>query len=245
MTEQQQKQLNNITEKFFKQMEQTQTPKRNLTLGHLGCGTGKVAPFDQVFNNGVLVTPKDIEDGAPIDALVIWGGADISPSIYGHNVSSFTGAGPTMSPRDQLEVAGANASIKRSIPIVGICRGAQLVCGLAGGHLIQHVSNHGVSHPIDTIDGKTLISSSVHHQMMYPFDVKHDLIAWASKKRSTTYRLGDDSECEEMADHPEPEIVWFPEIKALAIQGHPEFHAYPEKDEFVQYCMDLVRKYVV
>jgi hypothetical protein len=230
---------------IFNQPEPMEAPKgpRIKTLGYLGYGTGHVSPFDQVFEQGQLVEPEHIDER--LDALVIWGGEDISPSIYNHAVSSYTGAFENLSRRDRIEVEASRRCIDLGIPLIGVCRGAQLLCALAGGYLIQHVSNHGVSHLIEDKAGHKVLSSSVHHQMMYPYDVEHELIAWASPRRSTTYIVGSDLQNEEMHEHEEPEIVWFPKIKGLAIQGHPEFHGRPLTDPFVQYCMELVRKYIV
>lgn len=215
-------------------------------LGHVGRGTGEHEPFDQVFPESQLVTAKQIEDGADIDCLVIWGGEDISPSLYGHKVSAATWADERLSQRDWIESSAIQECIRRDIPIIGVCRGAQLVCAMAGGSLIQHVENHGRSHHIDTFDGQSIVTSSVHHQMMFPFGVDHKLIAWAKEPRSRgCYIVGNDQSEPAMEDKPEPEIVWFPKIKALAIQGHPEFHADPENDPFVQYCMKLVRQFII
>jgi len=214
-------------------------------LGHVGRGTGEVAPFDQIYNKGLLVTPKAINDGADIDALVIWGGEDISPVLYGDSVSDMCYAEAHTSERDRLEVSAIFAAMARNIPIIGICRGAQLACALAGGRLIQHVDNHGRDHYLETNDGRKIRTSSVHHQMMYPFDVEHEMIAWSEEKRSKRYIIGNNESDPLMTDKCEPEIIWFPKIKALAIQGHPEFHSDPETDPFVQYCMELVRRYII
>lgn len=213
-------------------------------VGYLGYGTGAVDPFDQVFEQGKRVLVDDITTENALDALIIWGGEDISPGIYNHPVSSYTGAISTLSRRDNIEVDAARRCIELGIPLIGVCRGAQLLCALAGGHLIQHVNNHGISHLIATNDGRKIMSSSVHHQMMYPFGVEHELLAWAEPSRSTTYVVKADQQQDDMVDQKEPEIVWFPKIKGLAIQGHPEFHARPTTDPFVQYCMELTRKYI-
>jgi len=216
-----------------------------LTLGHVGMGTGEVEPFDQIYDNGMLVMPSDIRNGADIDALVIWGGEDISPSLYGDDVAYLCGADDRPSRRDVVETSACKEAIARGLPIIGVCRGAQLVCALAGGRLIQHVDNHGWDHNISTYEGRTILTSSVHHQMMYPYDVEHKLIAWSEEKRSRRYIIGNNVSDPAMEDKPEAEIVWFPKIKALAIQGHPEFHDNPENDPFVQYCMELVNKFII
>jgi anthranilate/para-aminobenzoate synthase component II len=219
--------------------------KTGLTLAHVGMGTGTHRPFDQIYPNSVMVKPEEIKDVKP-DALVIWGGADISPSIYGDSVADMCGASSHLSYRDKLEVDACKQAIDLGIPVIGVCRGAQLVCALSGGRLIQHVDSHaGGMHDIDTYDGKTVRTSSVHHQMMYPFDVDHTMIAWSSENRSKRYIIGTNENDPEMEGRVEPEIVWFPRTRSLGIQGHPEFHSHPDKDLFVQYCLGLVKTFII
>ena len=216
-----------------------------LTLGHVGMGTGDVEPFDQRYDTGMLVNAKAIQNGCDIDALVIWGGEDISPSIYGDMVSRYTHAPSVPSRRDRIEMDACMAAIDRGIPIIGVCRGAQLVCALAGGRLIQHVNGHSGSHMMETSEGDLIRTTSVHHQMMYPFDVECELLAWSETNRSDVYIIGNDQTDPSMENKCEPEVVWFPEIKALAIQGHPEFVSNPDTDPFVQYCMRMVDQYIL
>jgi GMP synthase-like glutamine amidotransferase len=220
-------------------------PTTELTLGYLGMGTGQHKPFNQVFPKAEMVDANDIETGCVIDALIIWGGADISPTLYDDRVAELCGAGADLSRRDYEEATACAAAIDRGIPIIGVCRGAQLACAIAGGRLLQHVDGHGRTHLMDTYDNLRMKTSSVHHQMMYPFDVEHKLLAWSTEKQSTRYIIGDNTSHPKMVDQKEPEIVWFPKIKALAIQGHPEFHGDPDNDPFVQYCMELTRKFIV
>lgn len=220
---------------------------RKLTLGYVRYGTGTHRPFDAVFPLAKEVSPADIYEGK-VDALVIWGGSDISPSLYGELPSVYTGASTTLSLRDKIEKEVCEAAITTGIPIIGVCRGAQLACALAGGKLIQHVDGHHEDHLIKTDDGQRMITSSVHHQMMYPWKVDHHLIAWASQPRSHKYYGGpattEITDLHKIDDKiVEPEIVFFPKIKALAIQGHPEFMA--TDSEFVKYCNGLVKKYLI
>lgn len=211
------------------------------TLAYVPYGTGQVRPFDAIFKDSFGVQLHNLVNLKNADALIIWGGADISPSIYGEEVSKMTGAGKQLSARDQYEVTAVQAAIKYGIPLIGICRGAQLLCAMAGGKLVQHVDNHGRSHNVTTSDGRTMETSSVHHQMMYPWDIEHKLLAWSSEKRSPVYIGGDDKDMEHLhMGYVEPEVVFFPKINGLAIQGHPEFMN--PNDEFVQYCLDLVEE---
>ncbi len=209
----------------------------NMVLGHVGMGTGEVAPFDAVYKDAAKVGPTEIWAGK-VHALVIWGGADISPAIYNEPVGPHTGASNRLSYRDKVEVEACKAAIDVGIPIIGVCRGAQLLCALAGGKLVQDVSGHIGDHMITTNTGRNLVTSSVHHQMMYPWEVQHTLIAWSEESRSRDYVGVDAAKIEK-----EPEIVYFPKINGLAIQGHPEF-MHP-KCTFVEYCNSLVREYLL
>lgn len=212
-------------------------------LGHVGAGTGAYEPFDQMYGDSMKVTAEEIKNGAPITGLVIWGGADISPSLYRSAVSANCHASAALSSRDRIEAAACLAAAARGIPIIGVCRGAQLLCALAGGKLIQDVRGHHGDHAITTDDGREYITSSVHHQMMYPWKIEHELIAWSTDRLSSRYETGDGEQdiSEHAAKMVEPEIVYFPRFKGLAIQGHPEFMR--ATDPFVQYCMELVARF--
>lgn len=170
--------------------------------------------------------------------LVLHGGGDISPSIYNHKVNSYTQADKHLSSRDLSEVILARRAIELEIPIFGICRGAQLACALAGGTLIQHVDNHvGTTHEVETSDEKFYRTTTCHHQMMNPWEVDHKLLAWATPARSTRYLVEND---ENISMPKEPEVVLFPKIKALAVQGHPEWMQ--RQSPFVNYLLNLVKE---
>lgn len=64
--------------------------------------------------------------------LVIGGGNDIDPAIYGGDVSTSRSVDPL---RDEFELSVLNLAAKRGLPVMGICRGAQLLNVHAGGTL--------------------------------------------------------------------------------------------------------------
>ena len=84
---------------------------------------------------------KDIEKA---DLVVFAGGEDISPSIYGGIRSPLTESPNTL--RDMEEVEIFTRARKKGIPMVGICRGAQLLCALSGHKIFQDVNRHTVGH---------------------------------------------------------------------------------------------------
>lgn len=166
--------------------------------------------------NGVT-RPDELDTDS---ALVVWGGGDISPTLYNKAVGKYTGADVLPSRRDVIEWDLMKRAEKLGIPIIGICRGAQMLCALAGGFLIQDVNNHTSAHLTETDDGEVFGVSSLHHQMLYPFEVDHVMKAWSKQKRSEGHYLDVDTH----RDMPlEPEYVYFPKQKGLAIQWHPEY----------------------
>jgi CTP synthase (UTP-ammonia lyase) len=92
-----------------------------------------------------------------------------------------------------------------------------------------------------TKDGEIMQTNSLHHQMMYPYDINHELLAWSYPKHSKVYLDGTNDEIVTMHDKEEPEIVYFPGINGLAIQGHPEYPSAPMK--FHDYCVSLAKRY--
>ena len=72
-----------------------------------------------------------------LDGLVISGGPDVDPALYGESAHDETGEPQTG--RDAWELALLAAALDRDIPVLAICRGAQLFNVAYGGTLIQHL----------------------------------------------------------------------------------------------------------
>jgi putative glutamine amidotransferase len=72
-----------------------------------------------------------------LDGLILAGGADIDPATYGEEPHSATAG--TRRQRDDFEVALARRALERDMPLLGICRGMQLMNVARGGTLIQHL----------------------------------------------------------------------------------------------------------
>jgi hypothetical protein len=179
-----------------------------------------------------VVMPNEITEQN--SALVIWGGADIDPRFYNHPKSRHTGSGGT---RDYLEWELLNKAVNMGIPVIGVCRGAQMLCAKAGGFLIQDVRNHaGAGHMVSTKDDKRFKVNSLHHQMMFaPKEVDHEVLAWCenplsvkydddngSRKEFFHYIYKQDEQFVPPEGFKEPECIYFPKIKGFAVQWHPE-----------------------
>lgn len=82
-----------------------------------------------------------------IDALVIHGGVDMSPESYGEKPLKSEWQGDKQ--RDEYEIALFHEAIKQKKPVLGICRGAQVINVACGGTLYQDVLTqipHALTH---------------------------------------------------------------------------------------------------
>ena len=92
-----------------------------------------------------LVLPPDpLATTAPdafldrIDALLVAGGADIDPASYGATDVHPQTKG-TLRERDEFEIALCRRALDRDMPVLGVCRGMQLLNVALGGTLVQHL----------------------------------------------------------------------------------------------------------
>ena len=108
---------------------------------------------------------------ARLDGLVIAGGPDVEPVHYGAEPEARTG--PPNRARDAWELALTEAALAARLPLLGICRGMQLLNVALGGTLVQHIDGHaevpGVfgRHPVKPVPG-TLYGEAVLEEASVP-----------------------------------------------------------------------------
>ncbi len=170
------------------------------------------------------------------DVLIVHGGGDISPALYNKRLSRMSNGTEEPCWRDEIEWSIMRRAAELQVPIIGLCRGGQMLTALAGGYLIQHIENHYGTHPVVTADNKVFNVNSIHHQMMVPDGTDHELIAWSKRKLSGVYWDEDKTINRDI----EPEFIYYPSLKGFALQWHPEMM--PADCTANQYVMSFIKQ---
>ena len=91
-----------------------------------------------------LILPPDDESAefpeqllALLDGLLLAGGGDIDPTAYGADPAPETTG--FRAERDRFELSLARAALERDLPVLGVCRGMELLNVACGGTLVQHL----------------------------------------------------------------------------------------------------------
>jgi len=159
----------------------------------------------------------------PLDGLILAGGVDVGPANYGADPHPATD--PPNELRDAFELALARRALERELPLLGICRGMQVLNVAAGGTLHQHLpevvghDEHRITpgvfndHAVRLADGSLAqraagealhATKSHHHQGVDALGEGFVVTGWA-------------------ADDELPEAIEDPGRRfALGVQWHPE-----------------------
>jgi len=108
-----------------------------------------LVPFDYVIavekagGRALLVPPSanGVEETLDaLDAIIFTGGEDLDPALYGEEAAPETKG--VVRRRDDAELPLLHAALERDMPVLGICRGIQVLNVGMGGDLTQHVDDH-------------------------------------------------------------------------------------------------------
>ncbi|MFF5480583.1 gamma-glutamyl-gamma-aminobutyrate hydrolase family protein [Streptomyces sp. NPDC012935] len=152
---------------------------------------------------------------ARVDGLVIAGGPDVEPVRYGAEPHPRTG--PPAPERDAWELALIDAALAAGVPLLGICRGMQLLNVALGGTLVQHLDGHaevvGVfgSHTVKPVPG-TLYAAAVPEETTVP-TYHHQAVDRLGRNLIPSAHAADGTV--EAVELPSPAWV-------LGVQWHPE-----------------------
>jgi putative glutamine amidotransferase len=153
-----------------------------LTRAQMGVWDVRASFLPEVYFKGItdaggvaaLLPPQPVDSGIgermldSLDGLVITGGNDVDPGVYGQEPHPRTDK-PTQE-RDAWEFALLRGALARKLPVLGICRGAQVLNVALGGTLHQHLpdvighSGHRAGNavfttlPVRTVAGTRLAS---------------------------------------------------------------------------------------
>lgn len=174
----------------------------------------------------VMLPPDDPAQAAAtvarLDGIVVSGGPDVEPARYGAEPHPLTG--PPARDRDAWETALLEAAMAAGKPLLGICRGMQLLNVALGGTLVQHLpesvghDGHGggtgvfAAHEVKPVPG-TLLA-----------DALPETVAVPTHHHQSVDRLGRGLVAGAYAEDGTVEALELPGAAGLvlAVQWHPE-----------------------
>jgi putative glutamine amidotransferase len=162
-----------------------------------------------------------------LEGLVLTGGADVDPAVYGQAPDPDLGA---IEPdRDAWELDLLRAAEARGLPVLCVCRGAQLLNVAKGGTLRQHVSvDEGDGHPRFTDDG---------HEPAHAVDLEAGSLAASllgahvevnSLHHQVVDRVGEGLRATGRSPDGAVEVLELEGSDVLGVQWHPELLARPD-----------------
>lgn len=127
-----------------------------------------VLPFDQ--------DSVDVEQVLSIcDGLLLTGGADIQPKLYGEE--PIAECGPTQPIRDELEYRLLDKALEEDMPVLGVCRGSQMLNVFLGGSLYQDLKtqlpdcyNHAMEPPYEMVCHRVVLEQGEPLQVLLGID---------------------------------------------------------------------------
>jgi putative glutamine amidotransferase len=173
-----------------------------------------------------------------IDGLVLSGGADVHPSRYGAELRAEMGW--LDEHRDAWELAVLDAAGARRLPILGICRGSQLLNVWRGGKLVTHLEtdvNHEggieVRHPVEVGAGTLLDEVFGGTRSLAVTTLHHQGVAELGAGLSVSARAPDGL----------PEAVEDRSCGVLGVAWHPEFQLdEPAGQPLFQWIVEAARR---
>lgn len=188
------------------------------------------------YNANFLHNHNVVETISESDMVIFTGGEDINPNLYNKGKHPTTNFNDN---RDRYEVTMFHQAKSLGKYMFGICRGAQLLCALSGGTLVQHQIGSNGSHNMVTSEGEILLTTHIHHQSMNLEDLgkdEYELLAWdETKNKCYGESWGDVIERDK-----DPEFVYFNKTKAFGYQGHPEMMSSKLYKDTLEYINKII-----
>ncbi len=182
---------------------------------------------------------------ARLDGLVVTGGADIDQARWG---GPRTDVGdPLENPaatdpvRDDYEEALLQAALGTEVPLLGVCRGHQLLNVALGGTLVPHLA----ADPIDHVSHRPPSNADDHNLATETGSLARRLLGERPSVNSYHHqaveRLGTGLVVGARADDGVVEALELPGRPVLGVQWHPEWHPGPSPDPTFTWLVDTAR----
>ena len=151
----------------------SEKPKIGITV-HPRRGLEYYVPYRRAVE-AAGAEPVDLVPGTrslpDVDGLLLPGGWDVDPEFYGEQRDS--NLGQTDRELDQTELAMFRQARERELPVLGICRGQQVINVAMGGSLVQHLEDHDaraigrrhLAHTIDVVPSSELGHAAREHKI--------------------------------------------------------------------------------
>jgi putative glutamine amidotransferase len=163
-----------------------------------------------------------------LDALVLQGGADVAPQTYGQPPIDPRWQGDVV--RDRYELGLLRAFLRQKKPVLGVCRGAQLLNVAFGGTLYQDIATQcpaahahvdtelydQLEHDVTFLQGSQLTDLYPRASQLRVTSIHHQAVAELGK--------GMVVEAVSTLDGMVEAIRWSGDAYARGVQWHPEFH---------------------
>jgi putative glutamine amidotransferase len=165
---------------------------------------------------------------ASVDGLLLPGGGDVLPSLYGEAAHPAFSAAETG--RDDYELELARRALEANLPLLAICRGAQVLNIACGGSLVQHIPdqvgtlvNHVLPEPSHAIAHDVWVTSGSLLEALMREQLEGDTCAVNSRHHQAPAALGKGLVASATAPDGVIEAIEHPSKRfCLGVQWHPE-----------------------
>jgi gamma-glutamyl-gamma-aminobutyrate hydrolase PuuD len=177
--------------------------------------------------------------------LILHGGEDISPGIYGmKNYKSH--ASDQASANDKAQMRQIEEAVRKGQKIIANCRTHQMIAAMSGLTLIQNMTHNG-GHKILVRNLETglfdeeVSVNNAHHQCVWTEnkleDENYKVYGYCNLSPYHDYQEG-----VKLDVKVEPEIMYFPKFKALTVQFHLDWMSRDEHSKVQQYVDKLINQ---
>ena len=185
----------------------------------------RVGPYEEALREAGVESVRNPESLASLDGLLLTGGTDVNPVHYGQGRLRYSESPDDE--RDALELRLVREALAADLPVLGICRGLQLLNVALDGTLIQHLPSTNV-HRVKAKNAETGRHPAAHRVRVEPNTRLAEIIGAGehevnSRHHQAVDRLGRGLIVSAAADDGVIEAIEKPGATfVVAVQWHPE-----------------------